>query len=375
MSVHEALVVKIENIQKHPNADLLSIVQVFGFQCIIRTSDLHEGDLACFIEPDTLVDVSRPEFEFLKDEARTLYGGRARIKGRKFRGIHSQGLLVRVNWVDNIHEGMNLWDYFELQHYDPEVHQDVRKKMKQGKQASPPSGFHPKYDVENIRKYPDVFEPGELVVVTEKVHGSNWRATYDGEIHVGTRTTWRKNKTNSLWDHFWANFFYSHETIRKFVAKHISKNFVVQKIESQREDMFWSIIDEYPQIEEFLLDNPQYTLYGEIYGPIQKGFDYGSPDKVRFVAFDVLDSRGKWVDCKYFLSYMNEYCIPCVPIIEKDMPFDYEKILALAEGKTLFLEANHIREGVVVRTMKEAIHPKIGRKQLKVVSQQYLEKN
>lgn len=374
MSTHEALVVKIHTINEHPNADKLVIIPVFGYQCIVGKEDFKVGDLACFVEPDSLVNVDRSEFALLAEQAKPKYGGRARIKAIKLRKYPSQGFLVPVSHIAGVYEGMNLWDHFGLQHYDPEENIDIQKKMKQGRQSSPPPGDHPKYNIENLRKYPDVFEPGELVSVSEKVNGSNIRFTYeDWKFWVGSHNTWRKEKTTSFWDWWWAHLFEIHPKIRSFFVKYISKKFVTHKIESQRDDIFWDIYKKYPQVGHYLQDHPGYTLYGEIYGPIQKGFDYGSAERTSFVAFDVRRKNGGWLNYEDFSIAMDTYIIPRVPVIEEHMPFDYDQVLSLAEGPSLFSQANHIREGIVIRSSEEGIHPKVGRKTLKVVSQKYLE--
>jgi hypothetical protein len=60
-------------------------------------------------------------------------------------------------------------------------------------------------------------------------------------------------------------------------------------------------------------------------------------------------------------------------------PFNLEKLKALAEGPSLLArpvrgQAAQIREGVVVRPMSERTSPELGRVQLKLVSNVYLEK-
>src|SRR5208337_2718908 len=46
----------------------------------------------------------------------------------------------------------------------------------------------PIYDVDALKNYKGTFEPGEQVLVTEKIHGSNGRYTFEeGRIWVGNR--------------------------------------------------------------------------------------------------------------------------------------------------------------------------------------------
>jgi len=83
--------VLIENIEKHPNADTLSIVNVFGgYPCIIRTGDFKEGDIASYIPVDMLVP-NTPTFAFLfVNSKRTTL----RVQAKRLRGIFSMGILV-----------------------------------------------------------------------------------------------------------------------------------------------------------------------------------------------------------------------------------------------------------------------------------------
>lgn len=63
-----------------------------------------------------------------------------------------------------------------------------------------------------------------------------------------------------------------------------------------------------------------------------------------------------------------------VPLVYRG-PFDKDKALAFAEGDSLYPLAENIREGVVVKPIHERVDPKIGRVQLKIVSNKYLEKS
>ena len=72
--------------------------------------------------------------------------------------------------------------------------------------------------------------------------------------------------------------------------------------------------------------------------------------------------------------------LPIVPVIAPvPTPFNLEKLKALAEGPSLLARpiqgpSPQIREGIVVRPMTERTSPELGRVQLKLVSNVYLEK-
>lgn len=51
MSEHKVDVVTVK-LEKHPNADSLSIVKVLGYTVCTRTAGWTDGQLAAYIEPD-----------------------------------------------------------------------------------------------------------------------------------------------------------------------------------------------------------------------------------------------------------------------------------------------------------------------------------
>ena len=58
-------------------------------------------------------------------------------------------------------------------------------------------------------------------------------------------------------------------------------------------------------------------------------------------------------------------------------PWDKERFFALAEGPSLVADkhgASHIREGIVVKPLVERVNVDVGRVQLKIVSNAYLER-
>jgi len=48
-STHKVECFRVEHLEKHPNADTLSIIKVFNYQAVVRTSDFRIGDLAVYI--------------------------------------------------------------------------------------------------------------------------------------------------------------------------------------------------------------------------------------------------------------------------------------------------------------------------------------
>jgi intein/homing endonuclease len=157
-STHIAEVIRIKEINPHPNADKLCIVSVYGYTVCVRISDFKVGDLAIYIPPDNIVS-DRPEFAFLEDHKR--------IKVRKLRGIISMGLLIQVPAdLADLKEGEDAAEKLQISHYEPPLPVSTG-----GEAEKPPEGYFPHYDVDSYYRYVNLFKPGERVCASEKVHG------------------------------------------------------------------------------------------------------------------------------------------------------------------------------------------------------------
>ena len=316
MSRHTAPVIRINAVETHPNADALAIVPVFGFRCVARLGEWQVGDLAVYIEPDTLVPTDRPEFAFL--------AGHPRIGVKRLRGVYSQGLLVPA--PTGLKEGDDAWEALGLARYEPPL------PLSGGDAVSGPRGFRPSYDVENWRRFGALLRPGEPVVVTEKVHGANGRwLQRDGRFWAGSRGTWKREKAHNPW---------------------------------------WQALHGCRPLMALLTAHPELTAYGEIYGNVQE-LHYGRQD-VALVLFDlwhVENSRFlNWTD---FTALCAEFSVPTVPVLYTG-PYDAAQAEQLAEGPSQMPGANHVREGCVVRPVHERMDPEMGRIQFKIVGNGYL---
>lgn len=167
MSIHEAKVIRLPEIRKHPDADKLGLVSVWGYTVIVALDSWKEGDLAAYLEPDTLVPLNRPEFAFLKHyEDRT----QERIKVKKLRGIYSQGLLVPMR-EELFKEGDDAWEFLGLERYVPRISSPGTSLGSAPSEAGPSGIVAPKYDLENYRKFARLLVEGEEIIITEKLHG------------------------------------------------------------------------------------------------------------------------------------------------------------------------------------------------------------
>ena len=61
---HRANVVRVGEILPHPNADKLELTHVEGYQIVVGKGNFKTGDLAVYIQPDSVVPQTEP-FKFI----------------------------------------------------------------------------------------------------------------------------------------------------------------------------------------------------------------------------------------------------------------------------------------------------------------------
>ena len=350
-STHETRLVRLGPPRVHTNADTLEIFDIGGYQVVTKKGNFKAGDLAVYIQPDSVVPQT-PAFDFLE--------GKSRITVRRFRGEWSEGLLMPVTdfnahtlnggpwkvqvtkngdpyvFFENsaggttcIPEGVNIAELLGITHYVPEF--DREKTAADA--ASAPKRRHPRslrgwfywtlhkfglkpsndkldlgifvpvYDVDVWKNNTHKMPFGTKVQVTEKIHGSNARYVFiDGYLYAGSHYQWKKRGDN-IW---------------------------------------WRAVEACPEIEEWCTQNPGKVLYGEV-GPTQKGFRYGCDGgETFFFAFRVYDPETglwAWAGSEGFKSTVPHLG---VQILSPD-------ILALADGPSLVPGAKNIREGIVLK--------------------------
>ncbi len=181
-------------IDKHPNADRLAIATVKGWNtCISFNPDTQEpefkvGEKCVFFPPDSVLPPSlanSPEDDgrlgivnycspvFDKDvDPYKLIG--YRVRAARLRGHQSFGFIMRIdpdkgddaNWV----VGEDVKDHFGITKWDP-----PERSIHSGS-LPPHDAFHKYTDIEHYGNFPTAIEDGDVVSITEKLHGTNARA-------------------------------------------------------------------------------------------------------------------------------------------------------------------------------------------------------
>lgn len=359
MSEFYAQIVKIDKIEKHPNADTLSIYTVLNdYPVIDKTDKFNLCDLVAYI-PESAIVPDTEQFYFLSpvkyekylegDSVKQRQAGKAYpvgsvpekhrvIKSKSIRNFYSQGLLLPA--PEGMKEGDSIVEYFNLSRVEEDNEENIVSCPKtRGRNAeSPPKGWSlPYYDIDGLRKYSDCLLTDEEVVITEKLNGSNVVCCHDGEkFWVKSRNFFKKEDINCPW---W------------IAAKSLD-------------------------LENKLNKYSMLAFCGELIS-LTKGFryDYVLQDGVLIPSikfFDIYNVNShRYLDYNDTLAIFKELELPTVPELYRGFWTTKEEMYAFAEGKST-LNDSHVREGFVLKTTKERYEPKLnGRMQIKLVGQGY----
>lgn len=320
MSIFKVEVVKISSINLHPNADRLDIATMEGmaYQVITAKGNFQVGDLAFYFPIDSVI----PDNFLDKFGIRSYYS--KKLRAAKLRGIFSEGLLIPVDADFNGNVGDDFTAYFGVTKYEYPIPQnmsgDVEFPVEQYKFPSP----------EHLKRYRDVLQVGEEVVVTEKIHGTNFTVLVDEDgSHISSHNYfWKNNQTNK-------NLVY----IRAYNKYSCLQNLPI---------------------------NTQ--AFGEIYGV--QDIKYGlSNGKIKAAIFAV-KHNGKFLDYDDFKTFCNQYSLPQVPVLYRGA-YSWEAVSQFNNANSV-VDKNSIMEGVIVQPIKERTHLEIGRVVLKLISDRYL---
>jgi len=340
----------IDNVEKHPNADNLEIATVKGWNCIIRTGQYREGDTVVFIPPDSVLSpalIEKHNITYLKNNS-------GRIGTIKLRGYISQGLILPA--PEGCTVGQNVAGMLGITKWEPEEPRyHITSGSKRKSKSSNPN-FDRYTDLENIKNFNNILKPGDPVVITEKIHGTNFRAGYI-PIHV-----------RNLWDRVRAWFYGGYEFV--YGSRNVQLAGIARKKRGPyrgyySQDVYGKIAEKYKLGE--ILDK-DFIIYGEIYGKGIQDLTYGLDD-IDLVVFDI-KYKDKYLDHADMVAICQKLKLPTAPVLYIG-EWDKDLHLRHTDGKSI-LAPHQIREGVVVRPTTEKNHPRLGRLILKSISTDYL---
>jgi hypothetical protein len=163
-----------------------------------------------------------------------------------------------------------------------------------------------------------------------------------------------------------SNARYCHRDDRLYIGSHNN---------TKKDDQIniWSVVANRLGLHEKLKAAPDVIFYGEVYGQVQKGFDYGitkgQSDLVLFDAYDL--NTGRYLNGDEFLELAHKVGLKTVPILYRGPWLGLDQHEALADGPNTF-SGGHIREGFVVKPVIERWNEETQRTILKLHGQEFL---
>lgn len=360
MSELKVEVVQIDDLQPHPNADRLELAVIKGWSCVVRKGEYQKGQKVVYIPIDSVLPPALEGQLFPPDSKVKLTKGR--IRTIKLRGAISQGLVITLDEARVAHNtavGTDVCEKLGITKYEPPV-SSVPGKMKgrrAGKKSGVNSNFHKYTDINNFKHYPHLFEPGEIVYVSEKLHGTSARY---GWFPTQANTFWKKVKK-----------LFGLLPAYEFCLGSRNVQLQDRKYDGFYDQNLYGKIAEQESLHEKLEHGE--AVYGEIVGTgVQAGYTYGCTEgEHKFFAYDAMVD-GKWLDYPDFIHFCAVKGIQVVPELYVG-PYDAAVVDALRRGDST-IGGQKCREGVVVKSFFEQ-QCLIGRKVLKFINDEYLLKD
>lgn len=197
---YSAIVARVHT-RPHPNADRLLIGEVNGVQVIVGL-DTQDGELGIFFDADGQLSHEFCQANNLiriKNEDGTYSGGmfdeNRRVRAMSLRGVKSHGFWCPLDYLYNILpddvEGNELKEGEELESYmgipvcnkyvTEQTARAIANRQKSVKRESPVINFPEHIDTAQYRHAKHTIQPGSLIIITEKVHGTSGR--YGNVLH------------------------------------------------------------------------------------------------------------------------------------------------------------------------------------------------
>jgi RNA ligase (TIGR02306 family) len=359
MSSHKVLVTAIDEVLPHPNADRLELVRVGGWICVTGKGNFTAGDHCVYIPIDSVLPPNVEGKLFPPDSKVKLT--KSRVKTAKIRGAVSQGMAVPMQTFGKVWSlGTDVASELGITKYQPPVKMSTKSGVRPVRKSVNNPYFHKYTDLENIKNYHTVFQSDELVVITEKIHGTNFRC---GWVPFVPRTWWHRLKKY---------FGFAPEYEFVYGSRNLQLQDKIAPKTYYDDNVYAEAVRKY-NLKQAVPHG--YVVYGEIYGPsIQKGYHYGcKPNERKLVLFDVFSVvENKYLDFDLSRSQLRRMGLNsiAVPLLYQG-PFSHKVVAELTGGASELAPIQAVREGVVVRSFIEGVAT-CGRKILKSINPDYL---
>jgi len=371
-------------IKEHPNADAIELAVVGDYVSIVRKGEFKTGDLAVYIPEAALVPQVVLEkiglWDTENDKGRLAGKNGDRVKAIRLRGIMSQGIIYPLVFRTDVHDmdtGAITDDWILT---FPRGECEAGRKVVEGDEVSeilgitkwePPIptsmsgevfaafGKTINFDIENIKRFPDVLEDGEMVSITEKLHGTWCCFGFHPAIEDPIITSKGLSGKGLV-------FKYNDANVGNLYRRMFDKYNDVGD--------GYTMFDGISQLALLPMNTPIYVL-GEVFGQGVQDLTYVDDNEKYFRIFDIYvgePTKGRYLPPDEVIKIARVLDIATVPVLFSG-PYSKETVDDLTNGKeTVSGKEIHMREGIVIRPINERRNDEIGRVILKSVSDAYL---
>jgi RNA ligase (TIGR02306 family) len=414
--MYKATVLKIKNVRPHPNADRVQLATCHGNQVVVGL-ETQEGDLGVYFPTDGVLS---HEFCYYNNLYRTpdmnvdtsakpgMFDDNRRVRAQKFRGEISDGYWTPLGCFDFIEKELNktLCTFEEGLDLDELVGTPICQKyvnrrtlaaakQNQGKKsrtAKTSVMFKEHFDTEHFGKYLHEFKKEELIVITEKLHGTSGRVAH---VLIDRELSWKEkiakffgvkikgqdwgylNGTRRVVLEETSGTQYHDPTIREIAFNKFKDN--LRKGETAYFEIVGyesSGLPVMPPVETSKLSDKSFSSkYGSVIT-----YSYGCAEKtceIYVYRITITNEDGQsvdlcWNDVKSRCDEMGVKYVPELGTTSMDKLWDqnrtgderdvqqelFDLVDYLAKGDSL-LDQRHIKEGVCVRIDQYGLRPKV----------------
>lgn len=353
---------RVSAITKHPNADRLAIATVKGWKTCIRCnpetgeSELKVGDKCVYFPPDSVMPVELSEklgitkyLAPIKNPDGT-WAPCNRVRAARLRGVASYGFVIPVPNNSDWEIGENVAGFYGITKWEPKFppNDDTVREHPL---------LHSYTDIEIWQNFPDVFQYGEEVIITEKIHGRTCRMGYLTTPDEGGARNWEFvcGSHDAQWKEFGSD------------GKKI---------------IFWEFLS--PKVKSMLEYISQQVkiviVFGEIYGSGVQDMTYGLVSGHHGYRLFDISVDGDYLDYDKKAALCEQFGIEIVPVLYRG-PYSAKIVEQFTDGPTTMCAPEKAgaftgREGIVITPAKEHYSRDLnsGRVILKVVSADFLDR-
>ncbi|MBI2633345.1 MAG: hypothetical protein HYW78_03055 [Parcubacteria group bacterium] len=342
----------IDEVKPHPNADRLAIAVVKGWETCIgynpetKQAQFKKGDKCTFIPPDSVLPIALAErlnvaqYCVVAKKDDQGFPTHYRVRAARLRSVPSYGFVIAVE-NNQWNVGENVANFYDITKWEPP------EPPNDGEQAHSTPGFHKYVEIENWQNFPNLFQEGEEIVITEKIHGKNCRVAY-----VVIERNY--NGEGSVRSEFFCG----------------SHNYARKQFDTQgRISDFWKPLEYCEGLKELLLflsgdGNQSVIVFGEIFGADHQDTSYGvKKGDQGFRVFDI-SIDGMYLGFDRKKEVCEKFNVPMVSILYRG-PYSVEIVRRSTDGPTTMCAQEQAgkfkgREGIVITPVKERIAQNFG---------------